>query len=189
MISASAHARRQLLPGSRATDTGAINDGSAHAERCRRSTFIGGQELRRQRLLAALRRASSARRWVVDGAGRPSTRSRTPSGRPPRRATRSSSVDTTRGQLPDRRLRPDPGEELQALPRTASRSTKYLGNHEIKGGLEYEDAGRDVIKRMSGGQQVDDLPNNADPSRPVYSPLLLDDPDRDAPRQRADRRS
>ncbi|HET9794641.1 MAG TPA: TonB-dependent receptor [Thermoanaerobaculia bacterium] len=32
--------------------------------------------------------------------------------------------------------------------------TKYLGAHEIKGGLEYERETADVIKRMSGGQQV-----------------------------------
>ena len=32
--------------------------------------------------------------------------------------------------------------------------TKFLGNHEIKGGFEYEKETADVIKRMSGGQQV-----------------------------------
>ncbi len=32
--------------------------------------------------------------------------------------------------------------------------SKFLGNHEIKGGFEYEKETADVIKRMSGGQQV-----------------------------------
>lgn len=33
--------------------------------------------------------------------------------------------------------------------------TRFWGAHEIKGGLEYETESADVIKRMSGGQQVD----------------------------------
>ncbi len=46
--------------------------------------------------------------------------------------------------------------------------TKYLGNHEIKGGLEYEKQDALVTKRMSGGQQVRIIANPLDPSRPVY---------------------
>ncbi len=47
---------------------------------------------------------------------------------------------------------------------------KFLGNHEIKGGLEYEKETADVTKRMSGGQQVLVFANpNAASSQPfVY---------------------
>ena len=47
--------------------------------------------------------------------------------------------------------------------------TRYVGSHEIKGGLEFETEKADVVRRMSGGQQVDVFSNAADPSRPVYS--------------------
>jgi outer membrane receptor protein involved in Fe transport len=47
--------------------------------------------------------------------------------------------------------------------------TKYLGPNEIKGGFGYTSDQADVIKRMSGGQQVTIYPNDADPSQPVYS--------------------
>ncbi len=45
--------------------------------------------------------------------------------------------------------------------------TKYLGNNEIKGGIEYMEDQAEVVKRMSGGQQVTiyDNPGGA----PVYS--------------------
>ena len=33
--------------------------------------------------------------------------------------------------------------------------TRFLGAHEIKGGLEYETETAEVIKRYSGGQQID----------------------------------
>ena len=47
--------------------------------------------------------------------------------------------------------------------------TKYLGPNEIKGGFGYTSDQADVIKRMSGGQQVTIYPNDMDPSQPVYS--------------------
>jgi outer membrane receptor protein involved in Fe transport len=47
--------------------------------------------------------------------------------------------------------------------------TKYLGNNEIKGGFEYMDDQADVIKRMSGGQQVTVYANPNDPAQPIYS--------------------
>lgn len=47
--------------------------------------------------------------------------------------------------------------------------TRYLSSHEIKGGVEYEEQQADVIRRFSGGQQVDVFANAADPSRPIYS--------------------
>ena len=47
--------------------------------------------------------------------------------------------------------------------------TRFLGAHEIKGGLEYETESADVVKRLSGGQQVDVFANAVNPSRPVYN--------------------
>jgi hypothetical protein len=45
---------------------------------------------------------------------------------------------------------------------------RVLGTHEIKGGLEYEQDQAEVLKKMSGGQQVDVYENPDDPSRPIY---------------------
>lgn len=44
--------------------------------------------------------------------------------------------------------------------------TRYFANHEIKGGLEYEREQADVVRRFSGGQQIDVYSNGG---RPVYS--------------------
>jgi hypothetical protein len=44
--------------------------------------------------------------------------------------------------------------------------TRYLEHHEIKGGLEYEREQADVVRRFSGGQQIDVYANGG---RPVYS--------------------
>jgi outer membrane receptor protein involved in Fe transport len=48
--------------------------------------------------------------------------------------------------------------------------TKFLGSHEIKAGLEYEKQTADVLKRMSGGQQVLilDNPNDASSQPLIY---------------------
>jgi len=56
-------------------------------------------------------------------------------------------------------------------------ATHYAGAHQIKGGIELEDESADVIKRMSGGQQVDifDNPNNA--AKPIYSHSYWTTPD------------
>lgn len=55
-------------------------------------------------------------------------------------------------------------------------ATRYLGSHEIKGGLEFETATAEVLKRNSGGQQVDVFANAADPGRPVYSHIYWTTP-------------
>jgi len=47
--------------------------------------------------------------------------------------------------------------------------TKYFGINEIKGGFEYMNDQADVIKRMSGGQQVTIYANPNNPNQPVYS--------------------
>lgn len=51
----------------------------------------------------------------------------------------------------------------------SSSLTRLLGGHEIKGGLEYEQASADVTKVMSGGQQVSVFANSVNPSQPIYS--------------------
>lgn len=45
---------------------------------------------------------------------------------------------------------------------------RFLGAHEIKGGLEYQTERAEVTKQMSGGQQVDIFANDANPSKPIY---------------------
>lgn len=55
-------------------------------------------------------------------------------------------------------------------------ATRYLGAHEIKAGLEFEAGTADVLRRQSGGQQVDIFANAADPSRPVYSHIYWTTP-------------
>jgi outer membrane receptor for ferrienterochelin and colicin len=47
-------------------------------------------------------------------------------------------------------------------------ATGFLRRHEIKGGLEYEKDSAEVVKRMSGGQQVTIFDNPSNPARPIY---------------------
>lgn len=56
-------------------------------------------------------------------------------------------------------------------------SSHYLGDHQIKAGLEYERETADVIKRMSGGQQVTIFDNPNDPAHPIYSHFYWTTPD------------
>jgi hypothetical protein len=46
---------------------------------------------------------------------------------------------------------------------------RYSGAHQLKFGIELEDQTADVIKRMSGGQQVDVFDNPNNPAKPIYS--------------------
>jgi hypothetical protein len=54
---------------------------------------------------------------------------------------------------------------------------RYLGRHEIKGGLEYENESADVLKRMSGGQQVDVIIDPVNPSKKIYRHFYWTTPD------------
>jgi hypothetical protein len=45
---------------------------------------------------------------------------------------------------------------------------RFLGRHDIKGGLEAERDTANVTKFMSGGQQVDVFANDVNPSKPIY---------------------
>ncbi len=56
-------------------------------------------------------------------------------------------------------------------------ATAFLGAHEAKFGVEYERESADVLKRMSGGQQVSVFANPVNPGRPVYSHFYWTTPD------------
>jgi outer membrane receptor protein involved in Fe transport len=55
--------------------------------------------------------------------------------------------------------------------------TKFLGQHEIKFGVEYEKENADVVKRESGGQLVTVYQNTVNPSQPIYSHFYWTTPD------------
>lgn len=54
---------------------------------------------------------------------------------------------------------------------------KLFDKHEIKGGVEYEHATAEVTKEMSGGQQVDIIHNDVNPSKPIYRHFYWTTPD------------
>ena len=54
---------------------------------------------------------------------------------------------------------------------------RYWGRHEIKGGVEYEDERANVLKRMSGGQQVDVFVDPVDASKKIYRHFYWTTPD------------
>ncbi|HEX7139231.1 MAG TPA: hypothetical protein VF219_15360, partial [Vicinamibacterales bacterium] len=54
---------------------------------------------------------------------------------------------------------------------------RYLGQHDIKGGIEYENESADVVKQMSGGQQVDVFANPVNPAKPIYRHFYWTTPD------------
>jgi hypothetical protein len=58
-----------------------------------------------------------------------------------------------------------------------SLSRFLAGGHEVKGGFEYESAQAEVVKAMSGGQQVDVYANPANPSKPIYRHFYWTTPD------------
>jgi hypothetical protein len=45
---------------------------------------------------------------------------------------------------------------------------RFLGSHDVKSGIELERETANVIKRMSGGQQVDVIANDKNPAKPIY---------------------
>ena len=54
---------------------------------------------------------------------------------------------------------------------------RAIRGHEIKGGIDYETEQAEVIKRMSGGQQVDVFANEVNPSAPIYRHFYWTTPD------------
>ena len=59
----------------------------------------------------------------------------------------------------------------------ATSASFYLSKHEVKGGVEFENTTADVIKRMSGGQQVTIFANPDNPARPIYQHFYWTTPD------------
>ena len=59
----------------------------------------------------------------------------------------------------------------------AASASAFLGSHEVKFGVEYEKESADVLKRMSGGQQVSVFANPANAAKPVYSHFYWTTPD------------
>jgi len=59
--------------------------------------------------------------------------------------------------------------------------THYLPKHEIKLGLEYEKESADVVRRFTGGQQIDVFSNAVNPGQPVYSHFYWTTPDATVP--------
>ncbi|HVT05236.1 MAG TPA: TonB-dependent receptor [Thermoanaerobaculia bacterium] len=55
--------------------------------------------------------------------------------------------------------------------------SRFIGRHELKGGIEYEKEDAEVTKHMSGGQRVDVFANPVNPSRPIYSHFYWTSPD------------
>lgn len=51
----------------------------------------------------------------------------------------------------------------------ATSVTRFFSQHEVKLGLEYERETADVLKRFSGGRQVDVFENPVHPNLPIYS--------------------
>ena len=54
---------------------------------------------------------------------------------------------------------------------------KLWGPFELKGGIEFEDETANVVKRMSGGQQVDVIANTVNPAKPIYRHFYWTTPD------------
>jgi len=59
----------------------------------------------------------------------------------------------------------------------ALQATGFFKAHEIKLGFEYEHEKADVVRRFSGGQQVDVYPNPANPARPIFRHSYWTTPD------------
>ncbi|HYS53861.1 MAG TPA: TonB-dependent receptor [Thermoanaerobaculia bacterium] len=59
----------------------------------------------------------------------------------------------------------------------AGSATHLIGSFELKGGLEFETEKAQVVKRMSGGQQVDVIANTANPAKKIYRHFYWTTPD------------
>jgi hypothetical protein len=54
---------------------------------------------------------------------------------------------------------------------------RYAGRHDIKAGIEFEKDTANVFKAMSGGQQVEVIANDVNPSKPIYRHFYWTTPD------------
>jgi len=56
-------------------------------------------------------------------------------------------------------------------------ASRFLGHHELKGGVEFQHDKAEVTKEMSGGQQVDIFANKVNPAKPIYRHFYWTTPD------------
>lgn len=59
----------------------------------------------------------------------------------------------------------------------AGSAMRLIRNHELKAGIEYETEKAQVVKEMSGGQQIDVFANPVNPSKPIYRHFYWTTPD------------
>lgn len=59
----------------------------------------------------------------------------------------------------------------------AASAARFMGRHEIKGGVEFQHDKAEVTKEMSGGQQVDVFANEVNPAKPIYRHFYWTTPD------------
>jgi outer membrane receptor for ferrienterochelin and colicin len=165
------------------TQTGAINDG-AHTLNGDPSTFLGRQDLGGQNWVARYNGIFGSS-WVVSAQYAQHQE---------RNSVGPATVPGAGIQYIDSRPGADNFQSggfglIQNKEFTrdswGASATKYLSNHEIKGGFEYETEDATVIKRMSGGlpggQQVKIIENPGDPSNPVYRHFYWTTPDASLP--------
>jgi hypothetical protein len=150
------------------TSSGAINDG-AHTLNGAPSTFLGRQDLGGQNWVARYNGIFSSS-WVVSAQYAQHNE----------RNAVSPATEAGFGiQYIDSRANNEQSGgfgliQNKSFTRDAygGSISKYAGDHEIKGGFEYETEDATVIKRMSGGlpggQQVKIIDNPGNPSMPVY---------------------
>ncbi len=144
-------------------DTGAVNDG-AHPVNGPYTTFIGLQQLGGSDYTLRYSGIFGSN-WVIAAQGglHQEENSVNP-GLPGGDAIQY--IDTTNGDLQSGGFGLIQDKTFKRWLGGAS-VTKYLANHEIKGGFEYMSDKADVLKRESGGQLVSIFPGAA-PSAPVY---------------------
>ncbi len=146
------------------TDTGAINDVN-HPVNGEPLTYLGRQE-RGGRNYALRYEGIIGRDWLVSGQvarhdEKNSINPRTAAGDVPEFIDHTAALFQTGGfgLIQDKDLTRDfAGASL----------TRFLNHHEIKFGAEYEKQTADVVKRMSGGQQVEIFGNSVNPGMPIY---------------------
>ena len=154
-------------------DTGAINDAN-HSLNGDPSTYLGRQDFG-GRDYALRYEGAFASQWVISGQAA--------------RHRESNSVGPSTAAGNEIQFRDAQNDFFQTggfgLIQNKNFDRKHYGasamrvirGHEIKGGIDYETEQAEVIKRMSGGQQVDVFANEVNPSAPIYRHFYWTTPD------------
>jgi hypothetical protein len=154
-------------------DTGAINDAN-HSLNGDPSTYLGRQDFG-GRDYALRYEGVFTSQWVISAQGA--------------RHKESNSVGPSTGAGDTIQYRDAVNDFFQTggfgLIQDKNFDRKHYGGsalrlfhgHEIKGGIEYETARAKVVKRMSGGQQVDVFANTANPNQKIYRHFYWTTPD------------